>query len=341
MQLKNMKFSTVSTIEAFSEIGKTLTSTLEIEEVFRVILQKISHLFSPSSWSLSLFNVATQELRYEILINRPQVNRLMPIDLKTTLSGWAVQNQKGLHWNKASGLHLPPDLSALPENVHSVMCVPLKSKGKAMGAIELWQESFDKEAFSEEEYKILSIIGDFSAISLENAHNFKRIEELTIKDDLTGLYNSRQMYTIIDTEVTRAQRYHKEFSMIFFDLDHFKEVNDTHGHMHGSELIREVGELVQKHIRNVDFGARYGGDEFVVMLPETDKAGAILMAERLRKAVEGHTFLKSRGLEAKFTASFGVANFPTDAQTKEELIKMADDAMYKAKKTSRNKVEAA
>ncbi len=325
-------------IEAFSQIGQALTSSLDKKVVLQVILQKVTTLFHPSSWALYLVDEKTQILGIEILINQPGINRMEPIKMDESLAGHVFKSNQSLLYNQSKPI--------LPIKVHkdistSMICL-LKSRGRTLGLIELNRLQNDKlPNYNEHDLKLLNVFADFAAISIENAKIFEKIEELTIKDDITELYNSRHLHHLIDTELNRAIRYHKEFSMIFFDLDRFKMVNDTWGHIHGSELIREVGQIVKAKIRDVDHGARYGGDEFVVLLPETNKKDAVMIAERLRSTIENHQFLKHKGLSIQFTASFGVANYPSDASSKEDLIKMADDAMYKVKHTSKNKVQSA
>jgi diguanylate cyclase (GGDEF)-like protein len=210
-----------------------------------------------------------------------------------------------------------------------------------MGVIEIRRKGNDSIPFNEDDLATLSAIADYAAIAIENGRNFQRVQELTITDDLTTLFNVRHMHTLLDAEILRASRYKKEFSMIFLDLDHFKNVNDTYGHIHGSQLLRETALIIQDQIRKVDYAARYGGDEFVIMLPETGKKPSLEIAERIRKAIEKNEFLTSQNLKVHFTASFGVATFPDDAKTKEELIKMADGSMYSVKNSTRNRVEAA
>jgi diguanylate cyclase (GGDEF)-like protein len=234
--------------------------------------------------------------------------------------------------------YTPPADILAGSDAKSLICVPLKSKDRVLGVIQIRRKGEDVAPFGEEDLTTLAVIADYAAIAIENARNFKRIEELTITDDLTTLYNVRYLHQLLDAEILRADRYKKHFSMIFLDLDHFKNVNDTHGHIHGSTLLRETAEIIQRGIRAVDYAARYGGDEFVVLLPETDKKDAMTIAERLRDSIEKNVFLKDQDLKIQFTASFGVATFPNDAQSKDDLIRMADEAMYKVKNTTRNRV---
>jgi len=188
---------------------------------------------------------------------------------------------------------------------------------------------------------LLEALADFAAIALENARHVKRIHELTITDDCTSLYNARHMDFILETEIYRSQRYGYEFSLVFIDLDHFKSVNDTHGHLVGSKLLAEVGQMVKLACRRIDFAFRYGGDEFVIVLPQASKENAYVVARRLHRMIGETSWLTSEGLGIHFTASIGVASYPSDAKTKVELLHLADEAMYQIKNTTRNGVAAA
>lgn len=334
---------TVDALQVFAEIGKTLTSTLDIKEVLRIVLQKISELLKPTSWSLLLMDDEEKVLHYEILINEPGVDRQKPIHLGHGIAGWVAQRIKPVLWPDPTKDHrftAPSDIPA-PKKIKSLLCVPLQSRGRSLGVIELRRKGRGADLFTEEDLTTLAVISDYAAIAIENARNFQRIQELTITDDLTCLFNVRHLHTLLEGEILRASRYRKKFSMVFLDLDHFKEVNDTHGHIHGSQLLRETADVIQENIRTVDYAARYGGDEFIILLPETDKDETIQIAERLRASIEGNAFLQDKGLNVHFTASFGVATFPDDAQSKDDLIRMADEAMYKVKNSTRNRVEAA
>jgi diguanylate cyclase (GGDEF)-like protein len=333
---------TVDALQIFSEIGKTLTSTLDITEVLRIVLQRVSELLKPTSWSFLLLDAATQQLHYEILINEPSVDRNQTIPLGQSICGWVGQTGKAVLWpdlTPEKKHSLPPDLES-PKGTKSMLVVPLRSKGKTLGVIDIRRKGDTALSFSVEDLDTLSAICDYAAIAIENARNFRRAQELTVTDDLTPLFNVRHMHTLLDAELLRSSRYKKEFSMIFLDLDHFKEVVDTYGHIHGSQLLKETAEVIRSHIRKVDYGARYGGDEFVVLLPETGKPQAREIAETLRNAIEQNVFLQDKGVQVRFTASFGVATFPDDAQTKDDLIRMADERMYEVKNTTRNRVAA-
>jgi diguanylate cyclase (GGDEF)-like protein len=146
---------------------------------------------------------------------------------------------------------------------------------------------------------------------------------------------------ILETEIYRSQRYGYEFSVVFIDLDHFKGINDTYGHLVGSKLLAEVGQIVKNACRRIDFAFRYGGDEFVIVLPQASKENAFVVARRLHKLIGETRWLTNEGLDVHFTASIGVACYPADAKSKVELLHLADEAMYAIKNSTRDGVAAA
>jgi diguanylate cyclase (GGDEF)-like protein len=167
------------------------------------------------------------------------------------------------------------------------------------------------------------------------------LKGLTFTDDLTGLYNQRYLEVILDRELSLAKRNDVKFSVLFLDMDHFKNVNDTHGHLIGSRLLYEVGQEIKRTLRESDITFRYGGDEFLIILAHTGLEDAVVVAERIRQQVEKKRFLAREGLDIRLTASIGVASVPDHATTKQQILKAADEALYGVKKAVRNRVIAA
>jgi len=194
--------------------------------------------------------------------------------------------------------------------------------------------------FTKDDLDLLVKLMDYAALSIERVSLYHKMAELAITDDLTKLFNSRYLNRTIEVEIHRCERSRTSVSLIFMDIDYFKQVNDHHGHLVGSKLLVEVSQLLIRSLRSIDIVARYGGDEFVVVLPQTPPDVAAKVAERIRKAIAQNTFLKKDGYIIKITASFGVSSYPESAKTKEELLKLADEAMYRVKNYTRNGVYA-
>ncbi|HEY3423811.1 MAG TPA: sensor domain-containing diguanylate cyclase [Negativicutes bacterium] len=327
-------------IASMIEIGKALTSSQEMREVLESIMKQVDRLIKPKAWSLLLVDEATGDLTFEIVVS-PVSEHLLGIRLPRGkgIAGWVAVNGKPLLIPDVTeddrfASHIDDQLSF---KTRSIICVPLIIKERVVGVIELIN-SYDEFIFNEADMTILSTIADFAAIALENARNYKRINELVIIDDLTGLYNSRHFGEIIAYEVEHARECDAQLALVFLDLDHLKSINDTHGHLVGSRMLSELGGLIGRSIRGSDKAARYGGDEFVIILPNTGKDEAVAMANNFREQMQTTDFYSDEGLKIKLTASFGIAAFPQDGGDKKELIRAADIAMYNAKQAGRNRV---
>jgi len=184
---------------------------------------------------------------------------------------------------------------------------------------------------------LFEILARQAGIAIRNAREFERTQTLSITDGLTGAYNYRFLVDTLKKEIGRADRFKEKFSIIMLDVDGLKEYNDTHGHLRGSAVIRSVAQIVSQKLRSIDMLCKYGGDEFVVVLPRTPKQGAALAAERIRAAIDKHSF-PGENVTGKITASMGIASFPEDGGTVPELISSSDKALYRAKRHGRNQV---
>jgi diguanylate cyclase (GGDEF)-like protein len=335
---------TVEQLAAYNEIAKALTSTLELREVLALVMQKVSGLLRPRNWSLILQDERTGKLYFEIAV------------------GEGAEVLKGLQLNPGEGIAGAVFSSGVPRLVHdvggdpsfaprfdqasafhtrSILAVPLLARGRVLGLIELVNGPADPP-FTNDDLTTLTAIADYAAIAIENARNFRRVQELTITDEHTGCYNARHLRAQLDHEVKRSSRFRHPLSLVFLDLDHFKGINDTHGHLVGSATLKEVGDLLMTLGRNnLDAVFRYGGDEFAVLLVETDADGAAVIAQRICEAFRGRGFLKDQGLDVRITASVGVATFPDHATSAMDLIRAADFAMYAAKARGRDGIAVA
>ncbi|MGH9773725.1 MAG: sensor domain-containing diguanylate cyclase [Candidatus Acidiferrales bacterium] len=332
-----------SEVVLFHELGKALTSTLQLDQVLRTIMEKINEVLHPDTWSLLLADQEKKELYFEIATGAG-ADALKDVRIKwgQGLAGWVAETGEAVvvpDTSKDSRWFSKVDEKTKMET-RSIVAVPVRFRENSLGVIELIN-CIGPEGFSQRDLALLEALADYAAIAIENARHVERIQELTITDDCTGLFNSRHLSDVLDKEIHRSERYGFEFSLIFIDLDHFKNVNDTHGHLTGSRLLGEVGQFIKHNCRQIDFAFRYGGDEFVVVLPQTSKENACRVGHRLHRKLRESMWLKDAGLEVKITASFGVATFPTDAKSKADLLHLADDAMYLVKNTGRDRVAAA
>jgi diguanylate cyclase (GGDEF)-like protein len=332
---------TVDELAVLNEIGKALTSSLDITEVMHVILAKVSELLKPRNWSVLLKDQQTGELFFQTAVGAGSEKLLgLRLGPGEGIAGWVAQHNAPL---LVADVHKDSRFASRFDKVsrfhtQSILCVPLAFKGHTLGVIELVNGQGDG-AFVEEDLRILATVAEFSAIALENARNFHKVQELTVLDDHTGLFNSRHLKRQLEQEVVRATRFGHPVSLIFFDLDHFKLVNDSHGHQAGSRVLHEVGKLLLRTLRSTDVPVRYGGDEFVILLPETSKDQSIEAARRIGGEIAREPFLADEAFgPIKLTASLGVASFPDDARTPDDLLRRADEAMYRVKAERRGGV---
>lgn len=253
---------------------------------------------------------------------------------RDSLTDWVAERKIPLLIKNAASENrfYPGDL---PPGQGSIVVVPLTLFGSITGFIRV--ASAKAESFSAADMRHLELISTIGAVSMENIYLYERVQELAIKDGLTGIYTHRAFQTRIEEEILRAARAKIPFSLIMTDIDHFKSYNDTYGHQAGDTVLKAAAQVFSENIRDIDFAARYGGEEFAVILTGVDKAHACAVAEHLRKALESRQF-SFDGKPSRVTASFGVAEFPSEAAISSQLVRAADERLYKAKKSGRNRV---
>ncbi len=328
----------VRRLSLFHEVGKELASTLDLSRVLTTIMEKLSQLLHPDSWSLLLADERRETLSFEIAVG-PGASELKHARVKMGrgLAGWCAEHGEAVVVTDArSDPRFDPTFDSLTgATTRRVVCVPISGRDGTLGVIELVNVTFG-ERFEEEDLPTLRHLADYAAIAIDNARYVARIHELTITDSTTALYNARHLAFVLDAELYRAARFDYPLSLVFVDLDRFKEVNDRHGHETGSRLLHGVAELLKRHLRQIDSAFRYGGDEFVLLLPQTGKADALVVVQRLRHLLRTARLLADDGLDLTVTASFGIASSPDDGRTRSDLIRRADEAMYQVKQGARD-----
>ncbi|NUN98171.1 MAG: sensor domain-containing diguanylate cyclase, partial [Candidatus Omnitrophica bacterium] len=216
---------------------------------------------------------------------------------------------------------------------------PLKARGQVLGVINV-NNSTTTKVFTEEDQELLMLFANHAAIALENSHLYGELEKLAITDGLTGLANHRAFQERLVRELSRAQRFQQEVSLLIIDIDHFKSINDRHGHQVGDQVLRSVADALQDQLRKMDYVARYGGEEFAVIMPQTRKTESVRIAERLRERMANERFVKVDPTRS-VTISVGVSEYPSDAREASQLVERADRALYFSKENGRNRVTPA
>jgi diguanylate cyclase (GGDEF)-like protein len=325
-----------------TDIVKTANSILEPRKVIELVMEKVQLLVPSEAWSMLMVDEDRRELRFEVALgDKGRDVSALRLKLGEGVAGWVAQNGRPAIVNDtAKDPRFAPRFDLKTQfKTRSILCAPLVSRGRTIGVVEILNKLSGR--FTRSDLEVLLTLVEPCAIAIENAILFQRTEQLTITDDLTRLFNSRYMNVYLSREIKRCKRHGIPLSVIFLDLDGFKNINDQYGHLAGSGTLTEVGVILAQGVRESDILARYGGDEFVVVLPETPASGALVIAERLRRSIEEHRFLEGHGFSARISASFGIATYPDHALTPEGLIQKADQAMYRVKEREKNGIEVA
>jgi diguanylate cyclase (GGDEF)-like protein len=327
----------------FHNVARALTSSLDRDAILRAIMQQMEQFFKPETWSLLLVDEVRKDLYYAVAVGDTSADlRDLRVPVGHGLAGWVAEHGESLI---VPEVNKDPRFAPLAEGaavsagvrIRSAICMPLRSRNLTLGVIQLFNCRLD--TLTDYTISFLHVLCDYAAIAIDNARAVERIQELTITDDCTGLYNVRHLYRMLDEYSDSNNRTGAPFSMIFIDIDHFKNVNDEHGHLVGSHILKEVGQTLRAGLRRQDIVFRYGGDEFVILLPGAGKRAAQHVAERILKSMRDRRFGNVLSLEIR--ASFGVATWPEDGASVHEIIRSADSMMYLVKGTTRDNVAVA
>ncbi len=316
-------------LEAMNTIAQHMTVALEIPE----LLAKVCAL---TRQAFNVDHVAVMLREEEELVLRAHAGSLsiaLPADgIKSLPRGWwgdALASEKTVVDNDVP----PGGADALFQETRSRMCIPLISFGQRLGVLAL--ASARPGVFQANDRQSLESVADMCATAIQNVHHVERVRQLAYIDGLTGIFNRRFFELRIGEEIERAKRFDTGMAVIMIDIDHFKRLNDEFGHLLGDEVLRQVSSIFFQHLRKIDVVCRYGGEEFVVVLSQTGVEHAMLVAEKLRKVVAEWQF---PGVPRPVYISAGVATFPEHGMERDLLVKAADNALYVAKQSGRNRV---
>jgi diguanylate cyclase (GGDEF)-like protein len=251
-----------------------------------------------------------------------------------------VENKKPIRYTRGQKDKNLPAFSrkeGMLGSIQSFLMAPLVINEDVCGVIRLNSQKVD--SYQDYDQDILTTLANQTAMALGNAWHVQQINEMAVKDGLTGVFNHRYFQEKLSEEMTKAERYNKDLSLALLDVDHFKKFNDNYGHQEGDKVLRIVAEVIQSTVRQkVDTVARYGGEEFAVILPEADGNAGKDLAERVRKNVESYLFENNGKAVYRVTVSIGISSYPFDGRDPKVLIQMADKALYEAKGAGRNRV---
>lgn len=327
-------------LQVLGDIVSTANSILEPRRVVNVIMSQIQELIPSEAWSILLVDETTGELTFEMALGEKSADlNDTRIKIGEGIAGWVAETGEPTVVNDVRrDRRFQGRFDELTHfQTRSILCAPLISRGRIIGVVEIMNRA-SRSRFTKKDLNLLLTLVEPAAIALENAILFQKTQKLAVTDDLTKLYNSRYLNGFLEEALARAKRFGSSLAVMFLDLDGFKGINDRYGHFYGSRTLTEAGGLLRSTVREEDVVSRYGGDEFVVVLPDTDAAGAVAVAERIRAALKDHAFLSEFGLDARLSASFGLSLYPDHGDNPQDLMQKADQAMYSVKEQGKDAV---
>jgi diguanylate cyclase (GGDEF)-like protein/putative nucleotidyltransferase with HDIG domain len=314
-----------------------MSNIMGIEELAEAMLRPITQAVGARQASLLFVNNAY--FRSQFAVRLAGEEPVTPIELRQHgLIVKHLDNENGPLYRES--IDIEPKFKGVWQEERDTLdaaqvdvLLPIKTKHKLIAILAV-SKKYRRGSYGSDDIDLLMTLASEAAVVIENAQIYDRARQRANTDELTGLFNHRHFHERLDEEIARSARFGKVFSLLFMDVDRFKNYNDAYGHLVGDEVLKQLGRVIDESVRNIDICFRYGGDEFAVLLPETPLKGASQVATRIRKAVETQTELK--GIPQ--TSSIGVASWPTDGVMREEIIRAADAALYYAKQLGTNKV---
>jgi diguanylate cyclase (GGDEF)-like protein/PAS domain S-box-containing protein len=314
---------------------EVVVANLDPERIYTTIHEAAAKLMPSEAFVISLLNESTHMIDAVYLVDHLGRAPMQNIPAHRGISGHVINTGKSLYIEDM--LEKLDSIDSIrygdKEEVRSILAVPMRLGDKVIGMLST--QSYQPNAYTSEDEHLLEMLASYAAIALDNTRLFREVQKLAITDPLTGAYNRRQLFDLGHREFNRARRFERPFSAILLDVDRFKLVNDTYGHAAGDLVLRILTQRLQDTIREIDILGRYGGEEFVVLLPETNCEAAVKLAERLRDLV-GHTPIPIERGNVIVTISLGVTEIIPETPDFVALIARADAAMYDAKKAGRD-----
>jgi len=323
-------------LETIYETARSLGEIHDLDEVYAEINNIADHILGYQMCSILLLDSSCTNLEITAIMTSGK-KEVFKTPTKVSLAGVAGSAIKKGRIIRIADLEGVDNYIPGLENARCEMAAPMLARGKIIGVLNA--ESTKIAAFNERDEKLFSVLAASAGMAIENARLHRRISNMTMTDDLTGIHNYRYFVQRLEEEKRRASRYNLPLSLIMLDLDWFKKTNDTYGHEVGNIVLKEIVQVVKSCIRDTDTFCRYGGEEFIIILPQTGTYDASLLGERIRASVEKHDFTIATGIaELKITVSLGTTSFPDNGLSTTELVQTVDMALYRAKGSGKNMV---
>lgn len=327
-------------ISILYNISQAVNFIDDLKRLLRVILNKALDTIEAEKGSLMLYNFAENVLQTKVVYGLADKN------VETEINNGLIECSKIRVGEGIAGTVFVEKKSIISNlgqndprfidnggtlNVSSLLCVPLIAKGEPIGVINITNK-LNGKLFNKQDLEFIEALANQAAIAIDNA----KLYELATKDGLTKLYIYRHFYTLLENEIKRSSRYSHEMTLLMMDIDNFKAVNDTYGHPVGDQVLREIANCISQTVRKIDITSRYGGEEFTVILPETNINDAKIIAERIRKNINSIKITVKDDMVIQPSVSIGMSEYPSCALDEQTLIELADVALYNAKNNGKN-----
>jgi diguanylate cyclase (GGDEF)-like protein/PAS domain S-box-containing protein len=328
-------------LDLLNRVGLAITTGLEMDQVAKTILEQVQRLLNIDAFYLALYDDENGQITFVTFYDRGTFSALQPQNIHTNpgLTGYVIDTRSPLLLDDLTTGGLPTRYSGIHTNdrpSRSFLGVPLLQGERVLGVISI--QSYQVGMYTAEDVLLMETIAAQAAVAVDNARLFAEVQHRAIVDELTGLYNFRGLMEFGAREVERARRFNRPLSALFYDIDDFRDFNNRYSHLVGNQILQEVGKVSMQTLRTVDLVTRFGGEEFVTLLPETRIGAALQAAERLRQAIQSQRIASSWG-ELGVTVSIGVAELATNMKGLDDLIERANQAEHLAKERGKNRVE--
>ncbi len=325
--------------EIIMDAYNRISGIFQLDDLADFVADKAVQIAEAERASLMMVDESAGELVVRGFKGKEKEKKGLRMKIGQLVAGWVAQEGEAMLVRDIdSDPRMKLQLRNYQYKTKSFISLPLKADNHVLGVMNVTDKLVEMEFFTEEDLRYLSLLAYQTVTQIENIRLCEKLASLAITDALTGVFNHRYFQEELKVEILRAQRYKHNLSLIIFDIDGFKSYNDRYGHLEGDRVLKHVALEIRKNVRQVDVLCRYGGDEFVVILPFTNVKGAKFVADKIRVSVSGMDLLNVENHKViRVTLSGGVADFK-EGMTKEELVNFADQALYKAKSEGKNKI---
>jgi diguanylate cyclase (GGDEF)-like protein len=322
------------------EFSKALLSAYDMETLLTAVLERIKLIMPARNWSLLLVDPQTKELYFAVVVGLDlETVKSIRLRLGEGIAGAVAQTGQPIF---IPDVNQDPRFCARVDAVtgfdtRSIIALPLVVRHEVIGVFEVVNVE-DEKFFRDKYLPQLAILADYVGIAVDNVRNLQKLQARTFIDEVTGFYNTRYLICRLDHLIPRVRKFGGEFSVVFLDLDNFKAVVDSCGHLRGSKVLGEVARTLNSGLGPEDGLVRYGGDEFIILMPQRGKRQALELTRGLREKLNQTDFLAEEGLNIRLTASYGIATLPEDALDREALLAIADQALFCSKGRGKDRI---